>query len=113
MSNDTINDLVEDLKEPRTTIIDRPFVEKMIARFNQWTPAAIIERIKDARAHPNWKKYNDKQRYISGWLRRDYERTFGNRSNGKSGINLHSDPQESSQEDQLRADRLTKRRGGV
>ena len=110
MSNDKISDLVEDLKEPRTTVIDRPFVEKMIVRFNQWTPAGIIERIKEARAHPNWKKYNDKQRYVTGWLRRDYERIFGSRSNGKSGSNLRPNPQEQAMADRTRDQRLADRR---
>lgn len=61
--------------ERRITEVDDEFLVKLHARFDPaFGSTGVDERIADAKAHPNWRKYTDKQQYLTGWLRRDADR---------------------------------------
>jgi hypothetical protein len=67
---------VTESESKRVTAVDEGFISHMVERFGQALggPAGIKERIGEAQAHASWRKYTDKQAYVTGWLRRDAER---------------------------------------
>jgi len=46
----------------------------MQTRFGSVFGSTLDERIREALAHKSAKKYTDLQAYVTGWLRRDFER---------------------------------------
>lgn len=63
-------------KPKRKTVIDDDFIERMVREYSVVLggESAVRDNIDAALGHKAYEKWNDKQRYVMGWLRRSAER---------------------------------------